>query len=86
MGESKATVNLRLGRILRREEVVEFFLRIDDPGVRIAESEGAIVKVLLDGIEQVGSMPNELRHSAGMTWAPICRDQRSRLREGRRDG
>ena len=56
MGERKAAVDFRLGRILRREEVVEFFLRIDDAGVRVAESESAIVKILLDGFEQVGTL------------------------------
>ena len=55
MGERKAAVNFRLRQILRGEEVVEFFLRIDDAGVLVAKSESAIVKILLDGIEQVGN-------------------------------
>ncbi len=61
MGERKAAVNFRLRQILRGEEVVEFFLRIDDAGVLVAKGESAIVKILLDGIEQVGNAPNELR-------------------------
>ena len=32
-----------------------------DAGVRVAKSEGAIEKILLNGIEQVGSSPNEFR-------------------------
>ena len=52
MGERKAAVDFRLRRILRGEEVVEFFLRVDDARVRVAKGEGAIVKILLDGVEE----------------------------------
>ena len=61
MGERKAAVDFRLGGILRREEIVELFLRVDHAGVRIAESKGAIEKSLLDRVEQPGCLPNELR-------------------------
>ena len=42
MRERKATVDLRLGGILRREEVVEFFLRIDH--ARVARRETACAR------------------------------------------
>ena len=60
MSERKAAVDFRLGRILRREEIVELFFRVDDARVRIAEGEGAVEKILLDRVEQLGCLPNEI--------------------------
>ena len=56
MREGEAAVDLRLLGILRGEEGVELFLRIDDAGVRVAESDGAGEKVFLDRFEQSGAL------------------------------
>ncbi len=51
MGEREAAVDFRFGRILRGEEIVEFFLRLDHASVRVAEGEGAIEEILLHRVE-----------------------------------
>ena len=74
MRQREAAVDFRFRGILRREEIVEFFFRIDHARVRIAEGEGAVEKILLDRVEQLGRCltnsglgRNDLRRFAGVT-------------------
>src|SRR5437763_12865161 len=63
MRERKPAVDLRLPGILRREEVVEFFLRIDCPRVRVTEAGRALQEIALDRFEHSGRLPNEFFRS-----------------------
>src|SRR5471032_350028 len=62
MRQRKAAVDLWFRGILRCEEVVEFFFRVDDASVRVAEGESAVEEVLLDSVEQGSRAMHEFRH------------------------
>ena len=52
MRQSKATVNFRFRRILRREEGVKLFFAVDRAGIGIAKFQRPLVKILLGSIRE----------------------------------
>ena len=60
MGEREATVNFRFVGILRREEIVEFFPRVDHPSIRVAEARARSKRFCWIESSRCGCLPNEL--------------------------